>query len=606
MAREKRRFQRYHKEVSFKILFDGETYDAKTENYSVDGLSVCVSGSPPIKTGDIVNLDIDKIKVKTGGKVMRIYPRDGGCVCLGIVRLGLIHGSIEDFETSDLLLGLQRSVKTGVIFFKFGNVQKSVYFKSGDMIFATSSLVEDRLGDMLMREGKITLDDYNKSTEVMKLDDKRHGTVLVEMGLITPNELFSAVNRSVELIILSLFSMHQGDFLFKEGELPSDELITLKLSAASLIYRGVKAIDDISTIKSKCPLADDILAFSTDPLNLFQDIEFDEMDRKVLSLVDGTRTFKETIDNSGLDPFEAMRLVSALLSTRIIEVHDKSQSADISAEDISFSEIFNEHQDEQARQTEKPAEEATARPSATVASKSVKGADPVQEKVKAIDKKLSSVEMIQRIEEMYALCEDQDYYAVLGVSKIVLNSELKKAYYMRAKEFHPDKHFYLKDDVKDMLNHIFTTITTAYSTLSSHDLRIQYDKDPMKGRSRVVDPAARAEQKFAEASDLMRKGQYDAAAGVFAEAAYLQSEMPNYHYFSGLALARAGKHREAERTMQRAIKLDPFNADYAAELGHTYLALGFNLRAKGSFEKALKLSAMHQRAMEGLSALPDE
>ncbi len=606
MPKEKRRFQRYHKEVSFKLTINGKVYEAKTEDYSVDGLRVCVSADAPVKTGDMVNLDIEKIHVKSGGRIMRISPRSGGRICLGISRLGMLHGSLEDFQTSDVLLGLQRSVKTGVTYFKSGNVQKVVYFKSGDMIFATSNLVEDRLGDMLMREGRITLDQYNGSSEVLKSevqkqDDKRHGAVLVEMGFIKPKELFSVVKRSVELIILSIFSMRSGDFLFKEGELPTDEVITLQLSAANLIYRGVKAIDDISTIKSMCPAADDKITFSSDPLNLFQDLQFDEMDKKVLALVDGTKTFKETVDSSGLEPFEAMRLISALLCTRIIEVLDLGQSADISPEDISYGEIFKEHHEEQARQAARPA--AVEKPSSTGSA-----AEPTPEdaiKVAALEKKRSD-EMIRKVNEMYAICEEHDYYSVLGVDKRAMSGQVKRAYYMRAKEFHPDKHYTLPLSIMEKLNTIFTTITTAYSTLSSPDLKIQYDRDPMKGRSRVVDPAERAEQKFEEASTLMRKGRYDEAASTFAEAAYLQNEMPNYHYFSGLALSRAGKHKEAERTMQRAIKLDPFNAEYLAELGHVYLALGFNLRAKGSFEKALKLSAMHKRAMQGLAALPDE
>ena len=56
--------------------------------------------------------------------------------------------------------------------------------------------------------------------------------------------------------------------------------------------------------------------------------------------------------------------------------------------------------------------------------------------------------------------------------------------------------------------------------------------------------------------------------------------------------------------LQRAIRLEPFNADYMAEVGHIYLALGFIKRAQTSFEKAVKLSPLHKRAMQGIKKLP--
>ncbi len=600
MSKEKRRFQRYHKEVSFVLTFGDKTYNATTEDYSVDGLSVCIAGAPPIKAGDIVDLDISKIKVKSGGKVIRVSKRNGG-VCLGISRLGLMHGSLEDFDLSNVLLGLQRSSKTGVMFIKSGNIQKSVYFKSGDMIFALSSLEGDRLGDMLMQEGVITPDQLKESSEVMERQDKRLGAVLVEMGFMSPKELFAAVKRSVEHIIMSLFSISAGDFLFKEGELPTEEVIMLKLSAANLIYLGIKSVKDIGIIKGMCPSSEEVLHFSSDPLDLFQDLKFQEEDRKILTAIDGKRTLKEIVEQSGMQPLDAMRSICSLLSTRIIEVLDASSMDGVSAEDTPIDVMFRQWHAEQE-------EYRADMHKIDAAHEGRQAQEPTleQDMEDAAFEKERGDNMVRRVNEMFAICEERDYYDVLGVGQRATNSEVKRAYYMRAKDFHPDKHFQLSSNVKSKLNTIFTSITTAYSTLSSPDLKAQYDKDPMKGRASMLDPAERAVHKFDEAVALMKKGSNDEASSTFAEAAYLDSENPVYHYYSGYALARAGKHKEAERTIQRAIKLDPFNADYLAEQGHVFLALGFNLRAKGCFEKALKIVAMHKRAMEGLSALPDE
>ena len=127
---------------------------------------------------------------------------------------------------------------------------------------------------MLVREGKLTREQFVESTAKMKAENKLHGTVLVEMKILPPKDLFEAVTRSVENIIISLFKMGKGEFMFKEGPLPEGDSLKLKLSAANLIYRGLRNLDDIALVRSMAPSGDDVLCFSTDPLDLFQEIQF--------------------------------------------------------------------------------------------------------------------------------------------------------------------------------------------------------------------------------------------------------------------------------------------------------------------------------------------
>ena len=63
--------------------------------------------------------------------------------------------------------------------------------------------------------------------------------------------------------------------------------------------------------------------------------------------------------------------------------------------------------------------------------------------------------------------------------------------------------------------------------------------------------------------------------------------------------------REAEEAINKAINLNPSNANYTAELGNIYLELGFNARAKATFEKALKLDPSNERVAEGLKNIPN-
>jgi tetratricopeptide (TPR) repeat protein len=591
VSKEKRRFKRYKADMAFGVDFEGKTYDAVAQDYSVDGLSALVRGEPAIKVGEVIELNIPRLGIKTNGKVVRAMRGEGG-ILLGLQRVGLLYGQIENFAVADILLGLQRSGKTGQLHLKSGKVQKTVYFLRGDIVFASSNLRQDWLGEMLLREKKITRDQFDQSSDRMKDSGKRHGTIMVEMGILRPKDLFESVTRSVERVIISLFAFRNGEFIFKEGPLPEDGSITLRLSAANLIYRGIRELGDIEAVRSMSPGADQVICFSTDPLDLFTDLKLSTEDRKLFSMVDGKKTYRELVKGAGIDAFDAMRAFSALLSTRVIEVQEGR---------------FARKSEEEKTETEKARRLHVGTPRAAEQEPEVApGAEDVFRETEK--KKPSKEEFMKSIEQMHREHRTLGYYGVLEIDQGASSSDIKKGYYKMARTYHPDKHFGLPVEMKEKLNAIFSYITKAYSTLSNPGRRAEYDRSGGKDPSSeiVTDPAQRAAVKFEEGMVLFKGGKHEQAAQVFGEAGYLDSANPKYHYFGAIALQRGGKHKEAERTLQRAIRIEPFNADYLAEAGHIYISLGFANRARTAFEKAMQLAPMHKKAMEGLSKLPAE
>jgi len=66
--------------------------------------------------------------------------------------------------------------------------------------------------------------------------------------------------------------------------------------------------------------------------------------------------------------------------------------------------------------------------------------------------------------------KDRSFYDLLGVSTAATSSEIKKAYYVKAKQLHPDKNVG-DPDAKDK----FQQLGTAYQILSDDELRAKYD-----------------------------------------------------------------------------------------------------------------------------------
>eukprot|EP01133_Synstelium_polycarpum_P005971 gene5971-6916_t len=82
--------------------------------------------------------------------------------------------------------------------------------------------------------------------------------------------------------------------------------------------------------------------------------------------------------------------------------------------------------------------------------------------------------------------EKIDYYEVLGVSKTATTSEITKAYYKLAKEYHPDKN---RNDI--YAEEMFKKVSEAYQVLTDEEKRKRYDQFGMDGMNEnMIDPMA--------------------------------------------------------------------------------------------------------------------
>ncbi|MBI4690621.1 MAG: DnaJ domain-containing protein [Nitrospirae bacterium] len=560
---DRRHFKRYRKRSEFSLLIKGKPFKAETLDYSLTGIGVIVEDSPPIKNGDTVGLDIPAPPIKTEGKIVWARRIRSG-LKIGISSEGDLTGNLEDYPLADTLTGLQRTNKTGILEV-IGPLCKRIYIKNGDMIFAASNRDEDRLGDILLKEKKITKDQYDQSVEEMKRTKQRQGTVLVRLGYLKPQELIMAVTHQIEEIIESLFSLRHGSFEFKEGHLPTDEIITLKLSAANLIYRGVKRINVLNDIIGNLPPMDTVLCYSPDPLKLFQNIRLDMDGKKILSCIDGKTAINYIAFASNLDRLSALKTIYALLSTGIIDaVGERIKEGEAVAQEVVVEEIIEEPEVE-------------------------------------VD-----TEIINMIEEMYDKYEELGYYGVLGLKKFATTAEIKSAYYDAAKRFHPDKHFNLpSSDIKSKLSDIFAYITEAYTTLSNPEKRSVYERQLSSRSGPTLSNKELAEARFEEGKIELARYNTAHALELFGQAAYLDSSTAKYHYFYGLVLDKLGRLKEAARAIQRALKIEPSNPDYLAEAGHIYIKVGLPSRAKSTFQSAMKISPSNKRAKEGMAELEE-
>ena len=128
-------------------------------------------------------------------------------------------------------------------------VEKVVYFDQGRPVFASSSEPRDRMGELLVREGKITASQYERCQAVVAESGRRMGEILVDFGYLKRRELLPAVRRHVEDIVYSLFGWDRGTYHIVIEETPSAERIRLSRHPAALILEGIRRKLDRSSLE---------------------------------------------------------------------------------------------------------------------------------------------------------------------------------------------------------------------------------------------------------------------------------------------------------------------------------------------------------------------
>ncbi|MCH7781403.1 MAG: DUF4388 domain-containing protein, partial [Acidobacteria bacterium] len=137
---------------------------------------------------------------------------------------------------------------TGQIHFDYKEVRKTVYLDKGRIVFAGSNRQDDRLGELLLRQGRITLADLEHAASQIHTG-KRIGTLLVESGALSPEHLVDGVLVQVKRTVLELFDWEEGEYRFEEGPLPTEELITLNMSTGELLLSGIRSIRSFVRIR---------------------------------------------------------------------------------------------------------------------------------------------------------------------------------------------------------------------------------------------------------------------------------------------------------------------------------------------------------------------
>lgn len=234
----------------------------------------------------------------------------------------LYQTDIAQTPLPEVLVKIHKYRAPGRLDCRRGDEVKRIYLERGDIIFATTNQISESLGDMLLNAGHITREQYDESLRRVRQTGKRHGTVLVEMRILSSEELFNAVREHIQGILWSVFAWDFGSVGFTPGRDKRLEFIKVEIPIPQAVMQGVRHMPAARGIVARLGSKSTIFVQTgaqVAGLTLLSD------EQALLDAVDGRRALLDLVNTPHLSAADNARVLYGLMSLGLIEPREPRQ-----------------------------------------------------------------------------------------------------------------------------------------------------------------------------------------------------------------------------------------------------------------------------------------
>ncbi|GMR24410.1 MAG: hypothetical protein BMS9Abin37_2952 [Acidobacteriota bacterium] len=459
------------------------------------------------------------------------------------------QGRLEAAALPCIVRDLWRAEATGILHLWNKDASKRIMFNHGDIVFAGTNQENERLGERLIRAGKIKRSVLHLSFRVMERSNERFGKTIVDLGWVSPMEMQRAVAAQIKDIISSVFTWYEGDYRFEQSDDPVSDDLALEVHTAEVIYEGASRISDLAVIRAGVGTWKNSLVLA-DGKRL--GIPITQDDGYILSRVDGVASIGDIVATSPLGEEETLRRIYALLLAGVVEIGD----------------------------SEKRPCEVTVDEEETVTEDERRFRDAVLAR--------------------HAALQYGNYYDRLGIDLDASCKKVRTAYEEVVASLEPQAVFRERlGDIEKKLANVRRKVREAYEVLSVAETRWQYERsfaNTSPESTLAAHTVARQTRTFGKDS-----------ARTLVPGSSPKKEQAELLFLEAKRLYNDGDYFDAIASLNEVLNLDPGSGQYNRLLAQ-WLAQnpGCWEASQEHFERAIELDARDVEAYLGLAALHEE
>ncbi len=437
---------------------------------------------------------------------------------------------------------------TGELRLKGENFEKNLYFSEGNLCFAKTNVLHERLGEILFKIGKIDQTQFWDIHKLLSGQKDKIGNIMVKNNFISQKDLYFGLIYQVRVIALSTFSLTSGEWEFSSAlpDIPKDSKVKIELPV--IFSEGIQRFKSLPLFKN----------------NFFY---------RSLLLKPISTEMKGFISSTEIDFYKELGS------------HSPAQVGQIAAkmnvpDEICWQKLMLFFLLNILEFTDIVVDKET--------SKNIEELIVLYEKLKT---------------------KEIDYYELFNLKNTVIFNEIKDVYYQYAKKFHPDRFGDAPDlELREKANFVFARINKAFEVLSNEEKQREYDTNGYKEIQNMDKVSENLIEKanlfYRKAKTLYSQKRFWEASSLLEEAVRNDASKASYFLLLGLSQSNIPNlRRVAEKNFQKVVEMEPWNAEPLVALGLLFLSEKLDKRAENFFRKALAIDPDHELARNKIAEL---
>ncbi len=481
-------------------------------------------------------------------------------------------GNLEQSSLPHLLMDMHRAQFCGRLELEHGRCKKAVLFDRGAPVFAESNLASESLGVQLMDAGKISRLDYSKIVALVEKKPCKEGNALLALRLIEPRELFVALREQVRVRLLECFGWPRGNFSIDPNVKPPDDAHPFRADLYSLVQEGIEA--HWNTDRVLVALEPKMRLYPVRTLRfaaIGARLRSDPAVVALLAQLNGSSTLWQAL--------QAASTPRAMAAAWLLDVGEAFEYRDTpkSSKDTALPIELELELEFVTSDVETPCEETETSPGAGH-PQSLRG------------------DLQREIVDKFGRLAESNHYQLLGADQNAEAAEIRSAYLLAAKTYHPDAlaRARLDENIRNQAGKVFAAIGKAHAVLSKPDRRREYDASLGSGHGEIdAERLANAETLYRKGEVLLRQGNFKVALDFLVPAVEMWPDEADYRSALGWALYKMtpSDPESAKVHLEAAQALSPNDPVVIFRLSVALRALGDTANAKTLLDRSRQLDS---------------
>lgn len=488
-------------------------------------------------------------------------------------------GSISLKPLPFVLKEIHEELKSGELVLKNKNEHRQIYFLNGNIAHISSSHYLDKLGIFLVKENII---DEIKLKEALNLyrEGVLFGEFLVSLKILNPELLEESLKSYQAYLLSKILFWDDGAFIFMEKQFQQDKRF-LDINFANFLIRASRFLNDEIILRKFFGEERHFLCFSSNPLNLLQNLNLNSEEYYVLSRISGIISIQELINISSVPKIKVLQIVFALAVSGVLDLLKREEAMEKQIEIGTVStEILNI-----ALEAKKDFEEK------------------LPEKIKT---------KREFIEGLMKKANEEDYYKLFNLSPGATIQDIYQRYLEYMKMVHPDNSFEpgLKD-LREAMIELSQILTKGYKILCNPNTKTVYDSIYKESElstkeifSRKLIQREIAKKNYLKAKEYVDREDFHSALKLLEEAHRFDPE--NSEILLSLVNIEVKNPNWIKRASDRLVEYLKDKPDFEEGwliLSTLYLSRGMVHKAKMCVQKVIEMNENNEKAKNILNEL---